>query len=398
MARKTNPYLTIDTDAHCGVPLDLFDRYLDPEIKKHPDAPRFVKEDDGFTVFRCGSYQFPRRAKPKPGATAAAVTPSASFPGPRGSWDPAYRTEKFLDFEGIDRSVCMPFGIMFPSYVQDRALGNALCTAWNDWLHDFCSTQPERMFGYGVINIADPKAAAKELRRCVKELGFPSVLVAPSAVGRTPEDYYILADEVLYPIWDEAQSLGVPISMHSFPDPFVPGHEYNGARRPTGLFDCIGFPSASMQIFGNLVMGGVCEMFPKLKWGLFECTIGWIPQIMHGIEEQREAFGAYFAQSVPKMKLTPKEYIQRQLYFSVEVGDPFIDTFVKWTGAPDRLLYASDYPHLEYSPGQVATFLAREDLSDDLKRGIMGANALGYYRWDDTAMPKVTERAGAAAA
>ena len=41
MSRKQNPWLTIDTDAHCGTPLDLFAKYLDPEIKRHPDAPLF---------------------------------------------------------------------------------------------------------------------------------------------------------------------------------------------------------------------------------------------------------------------------------------------------------------------------------------------------------------------
>lgn len=391
MTRKTNPWLTIDTDAHCGVPLDIFDRFLDPEIKKHPDAPRFVTEEDGMQVFRCGTYQFPRRNKAAVAAGKGKVTPSASFPGPRGSWDPNYRVQTYQDGEGIDRSVCMPFGIMFPSYVQDRTLGNALCRAWNDWLHSFCSAHPNRLFGYGVVNIADPIEAAKEARRCVKELGFPSVCIGGAAVGRKPEEYYILADEALYPLWDEAQSLGVPISIHSFPDPHVPGHEYNGARRPAAIWDCIGFPSASMSLFGNLVLGGVCETFPKLKFGMFECTIGWIPQIIHGINEQRENFGEFFTQWTPKMKLTPQEYIQRQMYFSVEVEDPFIRQFIEWTGAPNRLLYASDYPHLEYHPGQVDEFLERQDLSDDEKRAILGGNALEYFRWTDTAMPTVTE-------
>ncbi|MFO1427551.1 MAG: amidohydrolase family protein [Steroidobacteraceae bacterium] len=396
MTRKTHRYLTIDTDAHCGMPLDLFDRYLDPDIRKHPDAPRFVQEADGVTVFRCGTFQFPRRPPPKPGAGKPNLTPSATFPGPRGGWDPNHRIESFQDAEGIDRAVCMPFGVMFPSYVQDRALGNALSQAWNDWLADFCRTHPSRIFGYGVINIADPQAAARELRRCVKELGFPSVVVAPSAVGRKPEDYYILADEALYPIWDEAQSLGVPISIHSFPDPYVPGHEFNGPRRPTGLWDAIGFPTASMNLFGNLVLGGVCESFPKLRFGMFECTIGWIPQLLHGIHEYQENFGEYFTRAVPKMKLTAKEYLQRQLYFSVEVDDPFIRTFIEWTGAPQNLLYASDYPHLEYHPGQIDKLLARADLSDEEKRGILGANALEYFCWRDTAMPAVTERPAAA--
>lgn len=386
MSRKKNPWLTIDTDAHCGTPLDLFDKYLDPEIKRHPDAPRIV-EEDGVRVFRCGRYVFPRLAPRKPGDPPPKLTPSGSLPGPRGSWDADYRMKTYQDFEGIDRSVLMPFGVMFPAYVGNKEVGNGLVEAWNNWLHDFCKPHAQRMFGYGLINMADPKHAVKELRRCVKELGFPSVNINTSAVGESPSDYHILSDEHFYPVWEEAQNLGVPISIHAFPDPYVPGHEHNWPRRPAGLFDAIGFPTASMYLFANLTLGGICETFPRLKFGLFECTIGWLPQAIHGINEQRENFGEYFTRHVPKMKLTPEEYVQRQLYFSVEIDDPFINTVIEWTGTADRLLYASDYPHLEYHPGQVEKFLAREDLDESVKRKILGDNALGYFRWQDTAAP-----------
>jgi uncharacterized protein len=388
MSRKKNPYLTIDTDAHCGTPLDLFEKYLDPEIAKDPDAPRVVVED-GVRVFRCGRYAFPRLPVRKAGDPPPRLTPSGSLPGPRGSWDAAYRIDSCQDFEGIDRSVLMPFGVMFPSYVGRKELGNALVEAWNNWLHDFCRPHATRLFGYGLINIADPKHAVKELRRCVNELGFPSVNINTSAVGETPDDYHILSDEYFYPIWEEAERLGVPISIHAFPDPYVPGLEHNWPRRPVRLFDSIGFPTASMYLFANLVLGGICESFPKLKVGLFECTIGWIPQAIHGINEQRESFGEHFTTHVPKMKLTPQEYIQRQIYFSIEVADPFIRSVIEWTRAPNRLMYSSDYPHLEYRPGQVEEFLGREDLSAQEKRMILGENALGYFRWQDTAAPGI---------
>jgi predicted TIM-barrel fold metal-dependent hydrolase len=397
MTRKTNPFLTIDTDAHCGTPLDLFERYLDPEIAKDPDAPRIV-EEAGLKVFRCGRYMFPRVGTRRPGDPVPKLTPSGSLPGPRGSWDAAYRVRTCQDFEGIDRSILMPFGVMFPSYVGKKELGNALAVAWNDWLHDFCKTHPTRLFGYGLINIADPAYAVKEMRRCVLELGFPSVNINTSAVGETPDDYHILSDEYFYPIWEEAERLGVPVSIHAFPDPHVPGLEYNWPRRPVRIFDSVGFPTASMFLFANLVLGGICETFPKLKVGLFECTIGWLPQLIHGINSQRETFGEHFTTHAPKMRLRPEEYIQRQIYFSVEVDDPFIRHVVEWTGAPNRLMYSSDYPHLEYHPGQVNELLARDDLDEKEKRMILGENALGYYRWEDTAAPQVLPEEPRAAA
>ena len=55
--------------------------------------------------------------------------------------DPDYRMEDFMDPEGVDRGMLMPGRFMSAvSYYEETEIGNAQARAYNDWLHEFCST------------------------------------------------------------------------------------------------------------------------------------------------------------------------------------------------------------------------------------------------------------------
>src|SRR5207302_763998 len=84
----------------------------------------------------------------------------------------------------------------------------AVVRAWNDWLaEDYCSVDPDRLIGLGVIPWAGIDAAVAELERCAG-LGFKGVVlgVFPSAKSHpTPEDDRF---------WDAAVALKMPIAVH----------------------------------------------------------------------------------------------------------------------------------------------------------------------------------------
>ena len=47
----------------------------------------------------------------------------------------------------------------------------------NDYLAEQVARRPDRFGGFAALPMQDPEAAARELTRCVKELGFPGALV-----------------------------------------------------------------------------------------------------------------------------------------------------------------------------------------------------------------------------
>jgi len=54
------------------------------------------------------------------------------------------------------------------SKVADTLLMSAIFRAYNDWLADFCRTDPTRLKGIAMINLDDVPDAAKELERAAR--------------------------------------------------------------------------------------------------------------------------------------------------------------------------------------------------------------------------------------
>jgi len=89
----------------------------------------------------------------------------------------------------------------------------ALVSAWhapegplisNDEVAGFVSKHPDRLGGVAAVDLRHPVRAVRELRRCVKELGFKALRVLPWLWGLPPND------RRYYPLYAECVELGVP--------------------------------------------------------------------------------------------------------------------------------------------------------------------------------------------
>lgn len=76
----------------------------------------------------------------------------------------------------------------------------------NDQLHGIISNNTDRFAGFAGLPMANPEAAAAELERCVKQLGFVGALVDTHLPNGT---YYDGA--AYYPFWSKAEELDVPV-------------------------------------------------------------------------------------------------------------------------------------------------------------------------------------------
>ncbi|EYF03665.1 amidohydrolase family protein [Chondromyces apiculatus] len=74
----------------------------------------------------------------------------------------------------------------------------------NDEVARFVAASPERLAGIASVDLHRPMAAVRELRRCVKELGFKGLRLLPWLWGLPPND------RRYYPLYAECVELGVP--------------------------------------------------------------------------------------------------------------------------------------------------------------------------------------------
>ena len=90
--------------------------------------------------------------------------------------------------------------------------------AYNDWLADYCAAAPTRLFAAGVVPQQDVERAVRVIRRA-RERGHVAVFLRPNP----SLDGKKFNDPVYDPIWAVCQELDLPLGLHPFLAPDMPG-------------------------------------------------------------------------------------------------------------------------------------------------------------------------------
>lgn len=175
-------------------------------------------------------------------------------------------------------------------------------------------------------------------------------------------------------VYAALQERGMPLGFHGVTD----------WQHPTQrLFNrflsvhALGFPLYNIIHMMNLVVNGIPQRFPRLRFVWMECGISWLPFVMYRLDNE------YMMRSseAPLLEKKPSEYI-REFYFTsqpLETTDSreHLAAIFDMINAETQLLYASDYPHWDFDlPTRI---LKLPFLSDAAKRRILGENARALF-------------------
>src|SRR5216117_2714478 len=306
---------------HVLEPPDLWQRYIDPAWKHaalvgltelRRDMRVKVKSS---VVLRIGTVRPQRGDAAGPWSTAQ---DEAFAEAERRGWDAVSQLQA-MDREGLDVAVLFPsrglfvLGLDVPQVTGIDGLepdfAAAIARAYNDWLRDFCAHAPERMLGAGMVAPHDVAAAVAEARRCVEQLGFKAIFLAPGCVARRPwhDPYYD-------PLWAECERLGIPVTFHG---------------------------------------GGQTYLKPDFSLEVLDKHWEWV--------------GRY---EVPEVRKKPSEYFRSNCFLAVEADETPVKQYVEWFG-DENLVFSTDYPHA-YSkyPHSVEAFM-KLPLSEASQRKIL---------------------------
>jgi predicted TIM-barrel fold metal-dependent hydrolase len=142
-------------------------------------------------------------------------------------------------------------------------LSTSQCRAANDQLATAVTQNKSRFAGFAVLPMKEPGAAANELIRCVRELGFVGALIDNHVDGR----YY--DGKEYHPVFQAAQDLDVPIYLHpTWPSedmaPQYSGNFSDGAAASLGASG-LGWHSETALHVLRLFAAGVFDKFPSVK-------------------------------------------------------------------------------------------------------------------------------------
>ena len=144
----------------------------------------------------------------------------------------------------------------------DAASARALAHRVNDRLYDVIQANPSRFAGFASLPTSAPEAAADELERTVRELGFKGAMVH----GLT--DGLFIDDKRFWPILERAEALDVPLYIHpSDPHPAVTAAYFGDYAKthPTFLRAAWGFTIETGTQAIRLVLSGAFDAYPRLQ-------------------------------------------------------------------------------------------------------------------------------------
>jgi uncharacterized protein len=375
----------LDVDTHLTEPPDVWTDRL-PK-KWGEDAIPHIERRDGVDAWYVKGT---RIGSPGPSSLAGfdgvvpdgpktfdEIDPSMYQAGPR---------LKFMDEHGIDAQVLYPnvggFGGQLFRRMGEPELVDDCLRAYNDFLVDFASADPNRLIPVMSTPFWDVDFAVKEVERCVAN-GHRAINFCnqPDTHGDPP-----LSSAHWDPIWAAAQDAGVPISFH------IGGGDIGALMLdPAGMGFQANFGKVSslimvdnMRCVADLIFGGICHRFPNLKFVSVESGVGWIPGVLETFDWQWKGGG--ISDEHPEYDLLPSEYFRRQIYgcFWFE-RDSAIATIEHY---PDNILYETDYPHPTCqhpgprSPGQDPREYIAEalgGLSEVTLRKVLFDNAAALY-------------------
>ena len=255
-------------------------------------------------------------------------------------WEPSRRLEE-MDAAGITMQVLSTVPVMF-SYWAKPADALDLSRRLNDHIAEVVRANPNRFTGLATIPLQDPDLAARELERCVRELGLRGAQIgthvdANQHFGRL--DTLNLDNAALQPVWSAAEQLDAAIFVH-------PWDMVGKERMPKYWLPwLVGMPAETSLAICSMIFGGVFERFPRLRvafahgGGAFPFAIGRIEHAFH----VRPDLCAIDNKATPRSYLATGEQPARFYVDSLVHDVDALQLLITLFGAR-RVALGSDYP------------------------------------------------------
>jgi predicted TIM-barrel fold metal-dependent hydrolase len=224
----------------------------------------------------------------------------------------------------------------------DGPEGVALARAMNDILARTIEENPDRFAGFAHLPMRDPHAAADELERAMRELGFCGAMIN----GMTQDCF--LDDPRFDPILSRAEQLDAPIYLHpNLPPEAVRKAYFEGLPGVTGFLLSApgwGWHSELALHVLRLVISGVLDKHPRLKLIIGHMGEG-LPAMMARCDQIFEKDISHLARSVSKTILDQVSVTTSGLF-----TQPPFEVALAVFGI-DRILFSVDYPYSSNTHG-----------------------------------------------
>ena len=287
----------------------------------------------------------------------------------RGMWDPEARIE-FMERVGVDRQALVPDTDPY-HYDVEPELATSVCQAYNNAVSRVLKRYPGRFLGLAPLPMQDPERAVQELDRAIGELGLHAPVLVTNVDGRG------LDEPEFWPVYAKAEELNVPLILHPSRSGKMLGIE---RLKKFHLHNTLGCLYEGTHAITCLILGGVLDMFPRLRVALLETWCGFMPHLMDRLQAEYE-------HGLDKIiRKPPREYMdQFWLCANVSIEKEELAHAVERFG-PNWIIMGTDFPHGlgdgigVTGEGNVGDYVSMiSGLTDEQKERVLGLNAAELF-------------------
>jgi predicted TIM-barrel fold metal-dependent hydrolase len=271
-----------------------------------------------------------------------------------------------LDKMGIRRQLVFSQFMEAPLHTTDPAASGAIAR-YNDYVIDWAKGVQDRVVPVCVLNMSNREAALAEAGR-VLERGARAVQIPANLppAGSSP------AAAEWDPLWAMLSEAGAPALIHSGgtagmpslvhsswpelswsalkPPPADPAADDFHAR--PFIWTIMHLPAEVTLTF--MVLGGVFERHPNLRFGVIECGAGWVAAWCQRMDTLANSVSSYLKRV---LSLMPSDYVRRQIRVAPLVFEP-VGSWIERSGLDEVYAFSTDYPHAEGGVDSVDRFYA----------------------------------------
>jgi predicted TIM-barrel fold metal-dependent hydrolase len=370
------PAVILSSDSHVFEPPDLWTTRIDaafrnraPRIQRIDGADQIVIEADqilsGIGLISNAGARFD---------APETISGQGRFEDvPRGGYDPQQHLAD-MRLDGVAGEVLYPSQGLFYFRVADTPLMSAIFRAYNDWLADFCATDPSRLKGIAMINLDDVHEGIRELERAGR-LGLAGAMIT-----EYPLEHRRYDQPEYEPFWAAAEALGMPLSLHTATrrQGKIRGAGEKTLRDASSRSTKAFYPALSMC---DMIFSGVFERYPRLTLAIVEFELSWAPHILTSMDyTYRERTGEAIYRFKDGMR--PSDFFHRNVVLSFQ--EDAIGIRLRDTIGVDNMMWGSDYPHSESTFPQSRKILAEilSGVPADEQARIVGGNTARVYGFD----------------
>jgi predicted TIM-barrel fold metal-dependent hydrolase len=272
----------------------------------------------------------------------------------RGAYDADVRL-KTLDIMGVDRQVIFPEGL-FASLATSRMPGAAdAARHYNDYVIDWAKPAGGRLRPAGILPTSNIDDAIAEARRTIDRGAYSLYLTCGNPPGGVAP-----SDPVWDPLWAMLAEADVPALLHvggdaGFIDKAwgrIPGLGTVLEANPFSMATCHIGPQVYLT---SMILGGVFERHPTLRFGAIEMTAQWVGPMAEMLDERVDI---YVNKLAKVLSLKPSEYLSRQVRVTPYFWEP-VDRYIDRFGLEDIYVFSTDFPHPEGGTDPLTEFRER---------------------------------------